>query len=513
MAKQLNILYQPSDVQREAHLCRARELLYGGTAGCGKTLFLWWDPIQTQLVFEHQRYLQALREGRDWSSSGWAIYFRREYPMMVQAIAKIDAFIHKVDPGVHWDGKNNIYTFTCGYRLQFGHMQREEDFRIYDSSEYTAMYFDELVQFTKKQYQMATKRVRTDDDFLRPLLRIRSASNPDCPPGGEWVKEYFVDPAPEGRKLICNVIEMDDGTVEERQRLYIPAKLTDNPNPQFRRDYEASLKELPTPLMKARLRGVWGIVSGSFFAAEWDPDVHIVEPFDIPKSWPRGRVIDWGYKTACPVMWFTKNPDGDIIFYREVTFNHKVKESDRKDVELVAIAIQRIEKANGEWDKRNDCSAVAGICDYQMNSKIGTKGPSMTETMAAYGIYWENCTKDRVASTAELLRRLRDKPKREGAMPGISFFRGKCPHTERTLPQIGTDKDNPEAPAEGGEDHWLNCVQYVVMSRMAEPMANTDNKADLTDDLDEMWKELGIDDETIATKAAKSRRGISGYFQ
>lgn len=463
-----DIIYQPSAVQQEAHLCDARELLYGGTAGCGKTVFMLHDPIQTQLYGEIERWESARAVGGRFKSKGHALYLRREFPMLQQVLSELLDVAHRIDPKVHWDAESKTFTFQCGFKYQLGHVQREEDWRIYDSNNYTWIGFDEAIQFMERQYIMICTRVRTTDSVLMRKLRIRLASNPDAPADGQWVKKRFVDPAPEGRKLLVEPIKMTDGSIEERTRVYIPARLSDNPNEQYRRDYEASLRQLPHHVMLARLGGDWNVVADAFFAWEWKPEVHMVKPFEIPKHWTRFRSGDWGYKKACPIYWWVLTPDGDLIAYREVTFNHEVPESKRKDVQLVALAIRKIEIAAGEWDMKRDCSKLTGPMDTQMWSQSGTIGPSMDETMAAHGVYWEKCTKDRVASTAEFIRRLRDIPTKPGTRPGITFF-DTCRHAARTIPTIQTDKNNMEAPAEGGNDHWLNAIQYAVMYRAARP--------------------------------------------
>jgi hypothetical protein len=88
--------------------------------------------------------------------------------------------------------------------------------------------------------------------------------------------------------------------------------------------------------------------------------------------------------------------------------------------------------------------------------------------MAVHGVYWQKSTKDKVASTAEFIRRLRDIPKKPGTRPGITFF-NTCHHCIRTIPLIRTDPNNPEAPLDDNNNHWLNALQYMVMSRMSSP--------------------------------------------
>lgn len=484
-------IYEPSPVQQEAHLCDARELLYGGTAGCGKTVFLRMDPFVTQMFGEVERWKAARAAGQNFRSVGHALYLRREFPMLIQFMTNLLDVAFKIDPDFHWSSEHKILTHPCGFKYQLGHLQKNDDYRLYDSNEYTWIGWDEGIQFAKQQYDMVCSRLRTTDPVLMRKLRIRIASNPDAPAEGLWLKERFVDPAPQGRKLLVERIKLSDGTTEERERLYIPARLSDNPNEQYRRDYETSLRQLPHHVMLARLEGRWDVVSDAFFAFEWQPEHHVVKPFPIPAGWPRGRAMDYGYKVACPVLWYAVTPDNDIVVYREVTFNHKVKEKDRKDAELVALAIRRIEKQHGEWDERNDCSKLSGPADNQISARIGTVGPSMEESMAAHGVYWEKCTKDKVASTAEFIRRLRDIPRKPGTRPGITFF-DTCTHCIRTIPLIRIDPNDQEKPLDDDNNHWLNAIQYMVMHRMANPtekeVADFEKRVEEFDEDDELGK-------------------------
>ncbi len=501
------VIYEPSKVQQEAHLCDARELLYGGTAGCGKTVFLRMDPFVVQMYGEIERWKAAKAAGQTFRSVGHALYLRREFPMLVQFMTNLLDAAFKIDPDFHWSSEYKILTHPCGFKYQLGHLQKDDDWRLYDSNEYTWIGFDEAIQFTEQQYQMLSSRLRTTDPVLMRKLRIRLASNPDAPAEGLWVKKRFVDPAPQGRKLLVDRLKLTDGTVEERTRLYIPARLSDNPNDSYRRDYETSLRQLPHHTMLARLEGRWDVVSDAFFAYEWQPEHHVVEPYQIPAGWVKGRAMDWGYKVACPVLWYAITPDGDIVVYREVTFNHEVKERDRKDAELVALAIRRIEMQHGEWDTRNDCSKLTGPADYQISSKTGTVGPSIEESMAVHGVYWQKSTKDKVASTAEFIRRLRDIPKKPGTRPGITFF-NTCKHCIRTIPLIRTDPDNPEAPLDDNNNHWLNALQYMVMSRMSSPTEKEVQQGERA------WYDYDDDDELGKRREAKAAGSAvgSGYF-
>jgi hypothetical protein len=339
----------------------------------------------------------------------------------------------------------------------------------------TAVYLDEIIQFLLPQFNGIRGRIRSGDPILRPKLRLRAATNPDAPPEGRWVKERYVDPAPLGRTMLSERVKMFDGSEEVQSRIFIPARLSDNPDAECRRDYEITLRTMPHHVMQARLHGDWNVVEGAFFAHEWKPEFHVVKPFEIPESWAVFRSMDWGYKAACVVLYWAVNNDGDMVCFREVTFNHKCKEKDRKDAQLVALALKDIEKSMGYWDKRTDSSTLRGPADYQLWTRQGTTGPSMAESMFAEGVYWDKCVKDRAQAAAEFIRRLRDIPMKTNARPAITFF-DTCKFIRETIPTLKVSESDSETPAEANNDHWYDAICYGVMSRLASAGREGDSR-------------------------------------
>lgn len=448
-------IYTPAPVQAEFHLCPANEILLGGAAGPGKSLALLMDPIQTQLVGEHQRWVDSRKTYR---STGWALHLRRAFPRLQQTIERSQRMFRAIDPGVHWESDSHTWTFSCGYKIQFGHVQRDDDRFNYMSSEFTHIAWDELAEMSQAVYDFVNTRLRSSDPILQNKLRIVAASNPT----GNWVRDYFVAPAKEGRVLLRRSIILDDGTEETRTRIFIPATLKDNPDAGFRRKYEIELQDKPFHIREALLHGDWWVVAGAFFADSYVPRVHEVEPFKIPSGWYRYRAMDWGHKMPGSVGYYAVDTDENLVKYRELTFQGM-------DAREVAHLIKRTEQAAGEWDENRGCSRLSGPADTQIWSKTGTVGPSIAETMADEGVYWEMCTKNKPAAVMQLIGRLKDHGGKNSA-PGIRFFK-TCKNTVRTIPSIGTDASNPELPDDsaGVEDHWLDETLYACMHRMRVP--------------------------------------------
>jgi len=51
---------------------------------------------------------------------------------------------------------------------------------------------------------------------------------------------------------------------------------------------------------------------------DWDPAVHLLDPFAIPDDWRRFRAIDFGYTNPFCCQWWAVDGDGRMYLYREV---------------------------------------------------------------------------------------------------------------------------------------------------------------------------------------------------
>ena len=117
----------------------------------------------------------------------------------------------------------------------------------------------------------------------------------------------FIDPAPFNKAFDATDIETNEvlrypaghskAGKSLFKRRFIPASLTDNPYLSESGDYEAMLLSLPEQQRRQLLEGAWDIKEGAALT-EFNRDVHVVEPFDIPNNWVKFRACDYGYGSS-----------------------------------------------------------------------------------------------------------------------------------------------------------------------------------------------------------------------
>ncbi len=476
-------LYSPSKWGSTFHALTVHEALGAGAAGPGKTQVLIMDPFH-QIMTEHARCSNKNHPHHiPWGASrGWALHMRRTRPMILQTIDRARRIFNAVDDGVKYNDKDGIFTFSTGYRYQFGHCKDPNSWEIYMSSEYTWIGFDELIQFEYPQYENISARLRSSDPVLVDMLKVRAMSNPMQTAGGSvsansdptWVRKYFVQPAPEGGVVLKKKVTMFDGEEVYRTRIYLPATLEDNPDPIFRRSFEINLRGKSKYVQEALLKGNWYAVAGSFYGDDWDVNLHICEPFHIPEDWPRFRSMDWGYKAYGAVCWFAMDPDGNLYVEYELTFR-------LRDAAQVADDIKDIETHLGLWGEKQ--SQIIGPADDQLWEERGDTGMSKAESMRRKGVRWVKADKkSRTTNGQRLLARIKDH-NRGTTRPGIIFF-NRCRKCIQTIPAIETDPNSAETPLDGGEDHWHDTVLYgcAFASHGAKRIPSRRVEDDWTDD-------------------------------
>lgn len=454
-------LYTPSRWGEVFHTLDLEEALGAGAAGPGKTLVLLMDPLP-QIMLEHERCRDPDHPYKMFwgQSTGWALHLRRTLRMLEQTIARSHRIFPGIDPGAKYDSQKTTWRFTSGYHYQFGHCKDPNSWEDYFSNEYTHIGFDELVQFEEEQYDQISTRCRSSDPILRKMLKVRAMSNPlmrrDASDSfsvrnPQWVRQRFVDPAPEGRVILKRRLERADGTIEWRRWIYLPATLYDNPNKEFVRDYEATLLNAKPHIRQALLYGNWYITAGSFYAEEWNARLHICDPFNIPDDWPRFRSMDWGYKRPGCVHWWAMDEDDNLYCEREYTFQGKTATE-------VAKRIREIERDARLW--KSGRSLITGPADTQLWEQRGESAMSKADEFARVGVGWISADKrSRQRNAERVLERLKDH-QAGSTTPGLVFFRN-CRQAIKTLPAIQADPTDPECPQDGGDDHWHDSICYA----------------------------------------------------
>lgn len=399
-----------------------------------------------------------------WGESlGWTLHLRRAIPMLEQTLIRAKRMFPHIDPDVHYSEQKHIFTFKSGYKIQFGHCLNRDDWIQYDSQQYDEIEYDELVQFEEQQYHNINTRLRSSDPILQRMLRVRSMSNPVRRQEGninlevndpQWVRRRFVDPAPEGNKVLRKKMVVRDGPRKGetvfRDRIYLPATLYDNPDPEFVRQYEEELMDKPAHIQQAMLYGNWYVTAGSYFGEDWNQNIHVCHPFRIPDDWPQFRMMDWGFKTPGCVLWGALDYDDNLYIHRELTFKFK-------SATEVAKEVKAIERELDIW--AGEHSGITGPADTQLWEERGSTGESKAEEFLKVGVPWLPADKKSRARNAQrILSRLRDH-KQGTTTPGLVFFKN-CHMCIKTIPGLQVDVHNPEEPIKGGDDHWGDALFY-----------------------------------------------------
>lgn len=197
------------------------------------------------------------------------------------------------DPLVLFRKGDNTFSYSNGSTLYIGGMrddsQREGVRSIGPKGGLDIVWMEEASQFTETDYNEVTARIR---GAAAPWTQVILTTNPGHP--SHWIKRRLIDGG-------------------EAEVFYSGAQ--DNPyNPP---SYAATLGRL-TGVLRLRLAlGQWVQAEGAVYP-QYNPAIHLIDPFPIPSSWRRLRVIDFGYTNPFVCQWWAQDGDGRLYRYREL---------------------------------------------------------------------------------------------------------------------------------------------------------------------------------------------------
>lgn len=417
-----------------------QEVLYGGSAGGGKSYAMIADPV---------RYLN--------NPNAQMLLVRRSTEELRELISVSKQLYPRAIPGIKFMERDKTWVAPSGATLWMSYLDRDDDVMRYQGQAFNWIGFDELTQWTTPYpWNYMRSRLRTTKASGLPLY-MRATTNPGGP-GHQWVKKTFIDPGTPRKAFWATdpetgeTIAWPKGHTREGQplfkRRFIPATLFDNPYLADDGMYEANLLSLPEHQRRQLLEGDWDINEGAAFP-EFNRKIHVVDPFDIPHSWPKFRAADYGYGSYSGIVWIAVAPDEQLIVYREM-YVQKVLATDLADMILDVESEEKIRY---------------GVLDSSLWHKRGDTGPSLAEQMIVKGCRWRPADRSkgsRVSGKNEIHRRLQVDEFTE--QPRLVIF-NSCRNLISQLPSIPLDKNNPEDVDTHAEDHLYDALRYGVMTR------------------------------------------------
>lgn len=241
------IVWRPQPGPQECLLaCPIPDVLYGGSRGGGKT-----DGFLGKWAQRYATYGGRLR----------GLFMRRSYDELDEVAAR-SLEIYPAIGGV-WRQQRRTWYFPGGARLKMRSLERDADASKYQGHSYTDIYVDEAGNFPDPNPLRKLKATLRNPYGIPPFYG--KSANPGGP-GHAWIKEEYIDPAPDGFTPIAD-------PVTGELRVYIPSRLEDNrilmeTDPHYR---NRIMQSGPAWLVRAWLSGDWnatpegGLIKGAWF--------------------------------------------------------------------------------------------------------------------------------------------------------------------------------------------------------------------------------------------------------
>ncbi len=409
----------PTPRQQEFFDARERYIAYGGARGGGKS----W-ALRRKLVAMCLRY-DGLR----------CLLIRRTYGEL--KANHVTPFLREYGALLSWSEADKTLIFPNQSQIMLGYCAADGDGQRYQGQEYDIIAIDEATQISEYCFGIFKACLRGTAAVPRRMYLT-------CNPGGighAWVKRLFVD----------RQFRKNENPDDYR---FIPAKVFDNrallsADP----DYVRALESLPTRLREAWLFGKWDVFEGQFFP-EFDPDLHVCEPRQIPPRLTYFVAFDYGFDMLAALL---MGVDGEGNLY-------VLREHCAPDLTLSAAALRIAELGRDYpvefavaspdlWNRRQD----SGKSGFEIMQAV----PGMPPMLPA-----DNRRIPGWRMVREYL----------GSSPTLRIS-SACPELCRCLSALLCHKDRPEDAS--GEPHHVThapeALRYGVMSRCPLPSASPDH--------------------------------------
>lgn len=337
--------YEPRGASRRLIACRDDEVLLSGSAGTGKSTGCLFKVHLAMMKYPGAKAL-LLRKTLVSLSSTTLDTWRKKVIKPSIDTREVTYYGGSVEEPAQYRYHRN------GSRVMLGGLDKPGKIM---SSDYDLIFVDEATELFPGDWEACTTRARHG---VMPYNQVIGACNPDAE--HHWLKQR----ANEGHVTLLESRHEDN-----------PAYF-DNAG-QITASGEAYLRKLDklTGVRYQRLRkGLWVAAEGVVFD-EYDPAVHLIDPFKIPDDWVRWWVIDFGYTNPFVLQCWAEDGDGRLYMYREIYMSGCLVEDHVKQIMKI------VRYGDGGW---REPRPRAVICDHDAEDRATFERHAKMATGAAH---------------------------------------------------------------------------------------------------------------------------------
>lgn len=456
--------WRPMSKPQEAYVaCPVFEIFYGGSRGSLKTDGSLGDWLRHESLY---------------GKHAVGLMVRRKRTQLVETYARAKEIFQPL--GFRFTDAGHS-AMTCvsprGARLRFAYLEHDSDAEEYQGHSYTRVYVEELGNFPDPA--PVFKLMATLRSPHGVPCGFRGTGNPGGP-GHGWVKTRYIDPAPQGWKLIPEeFVNPWTKLKTTRERIFIPGKITDHN--LLGDQYITNLQMSGSPeLVRAWLEGDWDVVAGAFFP-EFSRGRHVLSQMQIPANWKRFTSTDWGSSRPFWTGWFgvaqsemkamtadmrpTVILPGALVVYRE-WYGYDPKQQGTN----IGLKMAAEDWAAGVLSRTYELGSAVpteyDTVDTSMFDEDG--GPSLAERAGKVMHKGKQKLRLRPSDKRRLpgWNQIRYRLKGDGDdQPPMLFILESCKHLIRTLAALQHDELDIEDADTEGEDHAPDGLRYGCMSR------------------------------------------------
>ncbi len=307
--------YAPRGAAKELFKAKDDEVILDGAAGTGKSRACLEKIYLCGLKYPGMRALLVRKTRESLTQSG---------------MVTLEQWVLPENGTVHYKPSLSTYDFYNGSKIIIGGMDKASKIM---STEYDMIYVQEATELSENDWESLTTRCRNG---VMPYNQVIGDCNPGAP--SHWIKQ----------RADRHILRLINSHHEDNPVLYDERTKTWTARGAA---YIAKLDRLSGVRFLRLRKGIWAAAEGIIYE-EFDPQVNVILPREIPASWRRILVVDFGYINPFVAQWWALDEDDRMYLYREIYMTKRlVSEHAALIKELTADEV--IEAVVCDWDAEN----------------------------------------------------------------------------------------------------------------------------------------------------------------